>query len=73
MSLVGQLLKGILSGGGWTAGKAGAEALIGTIKEKVSDSRNKAETEQTEEDALDDIEVAPDKDEESEEEEKKKK
>lgn len=73
MSLVGQLFKGIISGGGWTAGKAGADALIGVIKEKVSDSREKAGSEQSEEDALDDIEVAPENEEEAEDEDKKNK
>lgn len=64
MSLIGKLLQGVVAGGGWTAGKAGAEAVIDKLKNKVNENQEK-QPEKTEEEVLDEIEVAPDKDDET--------
>lgn len=60
MSLLGQLVKGVLAGGGWTAGKAGAEAVIDSVKEKLKNKKKQP----SEEEALENIEVPADQDEE---------
>ncbi len=58
MSLIGHLLKGIASGGGWTAGKALADASVAKIKDKFQ-SREKETEEEEKEENLEDLEIAP--------------
>ena len=66
MSLIGQLLKSVIAGGGWTAGKAGAEVLVDRVKTKMSENQKAKASEKSEEEVLDEIELAPDKDDEEE-------
>ena len=61
MSLIGHLLKGIASGGGWTAGKAIADVTVAKVKDKFQSREKEAEEEEKEED-LEDLEIAPEED-----------
>lgn len=54
-----QIIKGLLSGITWTVGKAVAEDGVKVIRKKVKERQEKTEGE---EGSLEDIEVAPDKD-----------
>lgn len=64
MSLIGQLLKGIMSGAGWTAGKKLADDGIDKLREKYKErhDENKEQKSTGSGDALDKIEVGPDED-----------
>lgn len=64
MSLIGQLLKGILSGAGWTAGKKLADDGIEMIQEKYKEHQSKKEKGDTGEDALEKMGIPEEEEEE---------
>jgi len=59
MSLFSQLIKGVLSGAGWTAGKKLADDGIDMLREKIKEQKEKKEKKEdgNEEDALNNIEI----------------
>lgn len=62
MSLFGDLVKGVLAGSGWTAGKAVADTAIDKVKQKFGE-KPEEQPEKSEEEALEDLEVPPEEEE----------
>jgi hypothetical protein len=60
MSLIGQLLKGLAGGAGWTAGKKIADDVIDNIRQKIKE--RKEENDDDDDDALSKIEVKSEED-----------